>query len=111
MSRVPNTLKLETSISGVSINHDDMEFYQFIPVALAITAVSRATVTNAAVRVLGEAKMMDSQSNKVLFRSMGLQKGQEIKSSNAQLTFADVKPALDQWLINAGQRVKEMIKK
>jgi len=60
---------------------------------------------------LGEAKMTDSQSNKVLFRSMGLQKGQEIKSSNAQLTFEDVKPALDQWLSNADTRVKEMMKK
>lgn len=107
----PNTLKLETSMSGVAVNYDDMKFYQFTPVTLAITAIARATVSNAAVRVLGEAKLTDSQSNKVLFRSMGLQKGQEIKSSKAQLTFADVKPALDQWLANSTQRTKEIMKK
>lgn len=104
----PKTLKLETSISAVAVQHDDLKFYQFIPVALVVTAVKRATVDHGSVRILGEARITDSQTNKVLLRGMSLRKGQEIKSEKDQLTFEEVKPALDSWLKDAERRLQEL---
>ena len=104
----PTTLKFESSISAVAISHDDLKFYQFIPVALVATEVVRATVSYPAVRIMGESKLLDSQSNKTLFRAMGLQKGKKIKSDGQQLTFEDLKPGLDLWLSQAAQRAADI---
>ena len=104
----PKTLKLETFISAVAVQHDDLKLYQFIPVALVVTEVKRATVDHGSVRILGEARITDSQTNKVLLRGMSLRKGQEIKTEKDQLTFEELKPALDSWLKDAERRLQKL---
>lgn len=105
----PTTMKLEAQIAAVSVNHDDLKFYQFIPIALVATAVARvANISKASARVLGEGMLTDSTTNEPLLKTMSLQKGQEIKSSGKELVFSDVKPALDIFLSNSAKRVAEI---
>lgn len=104
----PTTMKLASSISAVAVSHDDLKFYQFIPIALVATEIARATTSHPAVRIMGESKILDSQSNKVLLRGMSMQKGKEIKSDGKQLTFEDLKPGLDLWLSRAGERITDL---
>lgn len=107
----PSTMQLEVRVGAVSVNHDDMKFYQFIPVALVATGIARVTnISKASVRILGEGRLSDSGTNEALIRSMGLQKGQEISSSGQELVFADVKPALDHFLNNSAKRLVEISK-
>lgn len=106
----PNTMRLDLQVSAVAVNSDDMKFYQFIPVALVLTGIKRAIDSGAAVRILGEGKLVDSQSNKTLLKGMNLVKGKEIKTSAAELTFADVKPSLDLYIKNFSERLTALPK-
>lgn len=94
----PTTMKLELALSAVAVTSDDLKAYQFVPVALVLTGVKRAIDSGAAVRALGQAKLVDSESGKPLYRIMSLKKGSDIKTSGEKVTFADVKPALDAWI-------------
>jgi hypothetical protein len=94
----PTTMKLELALSAVAVTSDDLKAYQFVPVALVLTGVKRAIDSGAAVRALGQAKLVDSESGKPLYRIMSLKKGSDIKTSGVKVTFADVKPALDAWI-------------
>lgn len=101
----PHTMKLELQVSAVSVNSDDMQWYQFIPVALVLTGIKRAVDSGAAVRILGQGKLVDSQSDKMLLKGMNLVKGKEINASAAELTFADVKPSLDLYIKKFSDRL------
>jgi hypothetical protein len=106
----PDTMKFEVAISAVEVHFDDMKWYQFTPVTLGLTVVARATYIDQAVRILGEARLSDSESGKVLLRAMSLQEGEEVGTEADQLLFADVKPALDVWLKRSTKRLNEMKK-
>lgn len=106
----PNTMNFEVAISAVEVHFDDIQWYQFTPVTLGLTIASRATFVDQAVRILGEARISDSESGKVLLRAMSLQEGEEVGTEADQLVFADVKPALDVWLKRSTQRLAEMKK-
>jgi len=106
----PNTMNFEVAISAVEVHFDDMKWYQFTPITLGITAVARATYVDKAVRILGEARITDTESGKVLIRAMSLQEGEEVGTDADQLVFADVKPALDVWLKRSTKRLTEMKK-
>ncbi len=65
---------------------------------MAVTAAARSSYVDAAVRILGEGRLVDNESGKVLVCMMSLQKGEEVKTEADELVFKDVKPALDVWL-------------
>jgi len=94
----PNTLVFEAAISAVAINYDDLSWYQYTPITLAVTGVARASFVSGNVRVLGEGRFTDSDTSEVLMRAVSLQKGEEVKTAADKLTLKDVKPALDAWL-------------
>lgn len=94
----PKTLVFSGGISAVEVHFDDMQWYQFTPVTLGMTIAARATYVDGSVRILGEARIVDASTGKVLLRAMRLQKGEEISSDADALIFEDVKPALDAWL-------------
>ncbi|RLA79010.1 MAG: hypothetical protein DRG78_13815 [Epsilonproteobacteria bacterium] len=93
-----NTLIFEGAISAVEVHFDDMVWYQFTPITLVLTGMARATYVDGAVRILGEGRFTDAQTNEVLMRAMLLQKGDEITTDADKLVFKDVKSALDTWL-------------
>ncbi len=101
----PNTMKLEAAISAVQVNFDDLNWYQYIPISLALTGISRATYSDESVRILAEARMVDTQTNEVLLRRVSLEEGLEIPDDEAPLEFKDVKPALDAWLNRANKQL------
>ena len=96
--KTPKTIIFEGAISAVEVHFDDMEWYQFTPITLGMTLAARATYVDGAVRILGEARMTDAETGKVLLRAMRLQKGEEVKSDADKLVFKDLKPGLDKWL-------------
>lgn len=103
----PDTLIFETAISAVEVHFDDMEWYQFTPITLGVTAIARATYVDAAVRILGESKLTDASTGKILARFIRLQKAKEVGTESDQLIFDDVKPALDAWIEKASQNVSK----
>jgi len=103
----PNTIVFEAAISAVEVHFDDMQWYQFTPITLGLTVAARATYVDGAVRILGEARISDAATGKVLLRGMRLQKGEEISTDADKLVFKDLKPSLDKWLkITEGNLVK-----
>jgi len=96
--KTPKTIVFEGAVSAVEVHFDDMEWYQFTPITLGMTLAARATYVDGAVRILGEARMTDAQTGKILLRGMRLQKGEEVKTDADRLVFNDLKPSLDAWL-------------
>lgn len=107
---VPKTLVFEVGISAVEVHFDDMQWYQFTPVTLGLTVVARGTYMDAAVRILGEGRLVDGQTQEVLMRAMSLQKGEEVGTEADELVFKDVKPALDAWLKRSTKNFPELRK-
>jgi len=104
----PDTMKFEVAISAVEVHFDDMQWYQFTPVTLGLTVAARTTYVDQSVRILGEARITDSESGKVLIRGMSLQEGEEVGTKADQLVFDDVKPALDTWLKRSNKTLVKM---
>jgi len=94
----PGTILFEGAISAVEVHHDDLEWYQLIPISLAVTGVARATFVDGKARILGEGRLSDSQTGEVLVRAVSLQKGQPVTTDKDHLEFKDVQPGLDAWL-------------
>lgn len=93
-----DTLKLETAISAVEVHLDDEKWNQFSPVSLGLGVVSFNVYMDEDVRILGEKRLTDANSGKVVSRSMHIQKDQKVILSGDSLEFKDIKPALDSWI-------------
>ena len=106
----PKTIKYEVGISAVEVHFDDMQWYQFSPISLGLTVAARSTYVDKAVRILGEGRLVDTETGKVLMRAMSLQKGEEVGTDADQLVFKDVKPALDAWLKRSTKNLADMRK-
>jgi len=107
---IPKTLSFEVAVSAVEVHYDDMQWYQFTPITLGLTAVARATYVDGAVRILGEGRIVDLSNGKVLLRGMRLQKGQEVTTDGNKLLFKDVKPGLDVWLKKTNMNLAKLRK-
>ena len=94
----PDAMILETAISTVEVHFDDDKWNQFTPTPMGINVVSFNAYMDEDVRILGEKRLLDSETKKVLARSMSIQKDVKIILSAEHLEFKDVKPALDSWL-------------
>jgi len=95
---MPNTLILESSISAVTVEFDELGGMSYMPMMFVGTMVARATFQDGNIRLLGESRLRDSQSGDVLIQMMRLQKGKASNSNAEELVFADIKPTLDEWL-------------
>lgn len=93
-----NTLILESAISAVEVHFDDPQWYQFSSIAIGLTAVSFGVYVDEDVRILGEKRLVDSQTGDVLERSMNIQEDVKITLTGYELEFTNIKPALDSWL-------------
>lgn len=107
-----NTLRVEIALTAVIVSHDDIQVYQFIPVALVLTGASRATgVVNEKARVLAEMKVTDATTNESLIRVIDLQKGKRIDIRGQEVTFELVQPVLDTWAERFSSRLKYLKEK
>ena len=104
----PKTMRYEIAISAVEVHFDDMSWYQYTPITLALTGAARSTYSDEAVRILGEARLVDAQTGEVLMRARSLQTGEKVTVEADELTFKNVKPGLDGWLKNTQNNLKTL---
>ncbi|WP_455756211.1 DUF3313 family protein [Sulfurimonas sp.] len=97
-AKAPNTLILESAVSTVEVHEDDENWNPHAPVDMGLSVVSFNAYINEDVRLLGEKRLVDSQSGKVVTNSMDIQNTIKIVPDGDALTFKDIKPALDSWL-------------
>ena len=94
----PDAMILQTAVSTVEVHFDDDKWNQFTPTPMGVNVVSFNAYMDEDVRILGEKRLVDSETKKVLARSMSIQKDVKIILSAEHLEFKNVKPALDSWL-------------
>jgi ribosomal protein S17E len=93
-----STLVLETAISAVEVHFDDASWYQFSSIPMGLTEVSSNIYMNKDVRILGEKRLVDSQTGAVLNRSMNIIRDATISVDSDNLEFKNIRPALDGWV-------------
>lgn len=105
--KTKNTLVLESAISTVEVYLDDKEWNQLLPITMGIDVVSFNAYMNESVRLLGEMRLVDASSGKVISRNLSIVTEEKILILGDEIAFRDVKVGLDAWL----QQVKENLKK
>jgi len=105
---LPNTLVYESSVSAVSIEFDDLSAMNFMPMMFVGTMLARATVKDGNLRILGEERLSDAQTNKVLIQMMRLHRGQEISKNEDTVSFEDIKATLDNWLYDTDKNFRQL---
>jgi len=95
----PDTVKFEASISAVEVHHDDLGGMDVMPMMFIVKMIKQSG-TDANVRILGESKLSDSATDKVLVNMLELHKGNKVNVDADELEFKDVQATLDDWMIN-----------
>lgn len=93
-----NTLVLESAISAVEVHFDDKEWNQLSPIAMGLDVISFNAYMYEFVRLLGEMKLVDAESGKVLSSNLNIIKDEKIFITGDDLEFKNVKASLDGWL-------------
>jgi len=93
-----NTLILESAISAVEVHFDDKEWNQLSPIAMGLDVVSFNAYMYEFVRLLGEMKLVDAASGKVVSSNLNILKDDKIFITGDDLELKNVKAGLDSWL-------------
>ena len=93
-----DTIVLKSAISTVEIHSDDSNWNKLTLIAMGLDTISFNAYMYEFVRVLGDSKLVDSMTGKLVSRSMKIQHEHKINITGDDLVFSDVKPALDSWL-------------
>ena len=93
-----NTLVLESAISAVEVHFDDKEWNQLSPIAMGLDVVSFNAYMYEFVRLLGEMKLVDAESGKVVSSHLNILKDEKIFITCDDLELKNVKAGLDSWL-------------
>lgn len=93
-----DTLVLETAISAVEVHFNDASWYQFSSIPMGLTVVSYNIYMDKDVRILGEKRLVDSQTGDVLNRSMNIIRDIIIRVDSDNLEFKNIRHALDGWI-------------
>lgn len=92
------TLSLESSISAVEVHFDDKEWNQLSPIAMGLDTVSFNAYMYESVRLLGEMRLVDSQTGEVVARNLTILKDDKIFITGNDLEFKNLKAGLNTWL-------------
>lgn len=95
-----DTLILESAVSTIEVHYDDLSWNQIAPVPMGLNVVSFSIYLDEDVRLLGESRLVNSQTSEVLLRSMNVDKNIVISISGDTLTLQDLKTALDAFVLN-----------
>jgi len=93
-----DTLVLESAISTVEVHLDDKEWNQLTPIAMGLDIVSFNAYMYEFVRLLGEMKLVDAESGKVVSSHLNILKDEKIFITGENLELKNVKAGLDSWL-------------
>lgn len=102
-----DTLLLESAISTVEVHFDDKDWNQLSPIAMGVDVISFNAYMYEFVRLLGEMRLVDTDSKKVVSSNINILKDAKILITGDELVFKDVKSGLDIWL----KQVKENLQK
>lgn len=98
----PGVARFRGAITAVNAKAEGLEPYQYIPIALIITAAKRsATGTPEDARIFAEGEVLDSVTGARL--AVGVREGtgerlKEARTSGTQITLESLKPVIDKWI-------------
>ncbi len=108
----PGTLRVQAAITSVYLSYDDMKAYQYIPIAAAVTGISRASgASDKRLRVVSEVKVVDSVNGKLLAEGIDLESGDKAIDETDKVQLSDVAPVLDFWAGRISSRLANLVKK
>ena len=110
----PGVARFRGAITAVSAQEEGLEPYQYIPIALIITAAKRSSSgTPEQARIFTEVEILDSVSGARLAVAVREGTGDQLKKAQTgdlQVTLDSVKPVIDKWIdafaINAANYIK-----
>ena len=110
----PGVARFRGAITAVNAQTEALAAYQYIPVALVITAAKRSTVgAPEDARIFAEAEVLDSVSGARL--ALGVREGtgdrlKQAATGGPQVTLNELKPVIDKWIdafaASASQRIR-----
>lgn len=109
----PGVLRVDAAITGVrgNIKFSENSTKENTSVAMMFTDLSPLAVPQEHGFVVHlETRLRDSQTNKLMAKSVRAGVGSPVGNSNARIVFEDMKPVLDNWVHDADAFVREYIK-
>ena len=108
----PDVVRLRSAITGVKTKAEDLEAYEYIPIAFALASVQTATGTrDEVVEIFLEAELLDSSTSERLAAAVKKGFGKPVESSSDQVELENVRPVLDGWARSAVTLLDTTIKK
>jgi hypothetical protein len=110
----PGVARIRSAITAVNAQTEALAAYQYIPIALIVTAAKRASSgTPEDARIFAEAEVLDSVSGVRLAVAVREGTGERLKQAatgGPQVTLNELKPVIDKWVdalaLNATTRIK-----
>lgn len=106
-----DVVRLRSAITGVRTKAEDLEVYEYIPIALALASVSTATgARDQMVELFLEAELTDSSSGERLAAAVKKGFGEPVENTSDQVELENVRPVLDSWARSAATLLDSTIK-
>lgn len=107
----PGVLRWDAAITGVKDNTANAATTRNLPVSMIFTDAAPTSIPadNSFVVYL-ESRLVDSQSKKVMAKSVRAGIGGKVADPKIRVTVEDMKPVLDSWVQDAGVFAREHIK-
>lgn len=102
------SLVLDVSITSLDVGFEAMKAYNFIPIGLALKAISRGTgIEERQLNVALALRLTDKRTKEVVALVVDSKVQENVKDLES-LTLSQVKPLLDQWIKLYETRLKEL---
>lgn len=107
----PGVLRWDAAITSTKSPHDAANPSLNQPVAMFFADASPTAVADGnGLLVFLESRLVDTQTQKVVAKSVRAGMGRALADSKARITMTEMKPVLDGWVKDAGVFVRERIK-
>lgn len=102
------TLVFDVAVTTLDVGFEAMKAYNFIPIGLAIKAISRGTgIEERQLSLAIALRVTDKNSGEIIAMVVDSKIKEKIKDIQS-LTFTDVKPLLDEWITLYAKRLNEL---
>ena len=107
----PGVMELQVAVTGVIVKTEGMKVYEVVPVAAIFGALKAVTGNrDKEIGIQVEAKVVDSETGKLLIAAVREFKGEDTVDPDKKLTLEDFKANLDQLAQDGEQSVDKVIK-
>jgi hypothetical protein len=97
-----DTLVIRSAITAVDTSAKGLQFYEVIPIALAVAAATAAAGTrDEDTTIFVEMQALDGGTSKPVAEVVRKGTGLRLENDTTQLTLKDIKPVLDVWAKDA----------